>query len=96
MGGDPAEGESVPVRGVTGVRGGRRGRCGGSILCHCSYSRSGRGGRDGGGVGFHDGAPIITVARVLCLCTITIGRSNTVFCLCLGCVPKFVNRQNGG
>ena len=64
MGGDPAEGEPIPARGVTGARGGRRGRCGGSILCHCSYSRTGRGGCDGGGVGFHDGAPIITVARV--------------------------------
>ena len=65
MGGDPAEGEPVPTQGVAGTRGGHRGRCGGSILRHCSYSRTGRGGRrDGRGVGFRDGAPIITVARV--------------------------------
>ena len=63
MGGDPAEGESVSARGAAGARGGRRGRCGGNILRYCSYSRASRGGRDGGGVGFHDGAPI-TIARV--------------------------------
>ena len=83
MGGDPTEGEPVPTRGTAGVRGGRRGRCGGSILCHCSYSRAG-GGCDGGGVGFHGGFPII-IARVLSCVLLLSAVRIAVFCLSLVC-----------
>ena len=67
MGGDPATGESIPARGVAGVRGDRRGRFGGDILHDCSYSRAGSGGRDGGGVGVHGGVPIIIALVCLVL-----------------------------
>ena len=58
--------ESISARGAAGARGGSRGRCWGDILGDCSYSCTGRGGRDGGGVDFHDGVPVI-IARVLFL-----------------------------
>ena len=66
------------------MRGGRRGRCRGNILCHCSYSHAGRGGRDGGGV--FGGVPghIITVARVLVVYYYLSAVRITGFCLVFG------------
>ena len=95
MGGDPAASESVPARGVTGLRGGRRGRCWGDILGYCSYSRAGGRGHNGGGVGFHGRGPLIIAA---CVCLVYHHQSAvriTVFLPCLGWFPKFVNRRNG-
>ena len=60
----PSQREEVPVRGGTGARGDRRGRCWGDILSDCSYSCASSRGRDGGGVGIHGGVlgQLITVA----------------------------------
>ena len=84
MGGDPEGSRSVSTR-VAGARGGRRGRCWGDILSNCSYSRTGRGGLDGGGVGIHGGVPII-IARVFVLSVPLLSAVQIpVFCLVLVC-----------
>ena len=67
MGGDPTSGESVTARRAAGVRGDRRGRCWGSILSDCSYSRAGRGGCDGG-VGIHGGGVRLLNNSTTCSC----------------------------
>ena len=96
MGGAPAVGEPVPTRGVARVRGDCRGRCRGDILGNCSYSRTGNGGRDGGGVPWLGGQLIIIrigfvlYYHQLAVCGISVLSS------CLGVSFKFVSRRNGG
>ena len=95
MGGDPAASEPDPVRRVAGARGGHRGRFWGDILSNCSYSRPGSGGRDGGGVQFHNGVPIIVARICLVFCVPLHRRTNDSVLSCLWCIPKFVDRRNG-
>ena len=96
MGRDPATSESVSAGGATGARGGRRGRCWGSILSNCSYSHAGGRGRDGGGV-FGGVLGQLIIARIgFVLYYHQSAVRITVFCLVLGAfLSSLVGEMDG-